>query len=217
MGSTIAAAALLADDALGLATTGAMPLGSLAVSVELTIDAVGPVPDAPTTLVARAEARTVDSDGGVGTGTIADGSGREFALVSVRSIQSRKLDTDQIFTEAASDDFVPPPLAEPLRGTPALANGSGLVHGGVIAIAGIGAAEQALQPLVTTGVRIFYARPIPADGREIRTGSTAVHRGRRAGLAHVEVGSVADDAVAAWLTVTAVGKATASNQGGSDD
>lgn len=217
MGSTIAAAALLADDALGLAVTGAMPLGWLAVTVELTIDVIGRVPEAPATLVARAEVRHADGGGGFGTGTIADDSGHEFASASLRSIAARKLDPDQSFAEDSVADFVAPEPGEALRAVPTLGNGSGHVHGGVIAIAGIGAAARALRPLETTGIRIFYARPIPADGRDLRIEPTAVHRGRRAGLAQVEVGSAVDDLVAAWLTVTAVGKATTSNQGGSDE
>lgn len=217
MGSTIAAAALLADDALGLAVGGTMPLGTLAVSAELTIDVVGPVPERPVALVARAVARYVDAEGGVGTGMIADDSGREFALVTLRSLRSRTLDPDQHSGRGESATFVPPAGTEPLSAVPGLANGSDVVHGGVTAIAGLAAAARALEPLTVVGARIFYVRPIPADERELEVETTVIHAGRRAGMAQVEVGPAADGSVAAWLTVSAIGKTSASNQGGTDE
>jgi acyl-coenzyme A thioesterase PaaI-like protein len=137
-------------------------------------------------------------------------------LVSVRTIIGRKLDPDEAFAEVTAGEFVPPSAAQQLRAIPGLANSSGFVHGGVIAIAGIHAAERELGSLGTAGIRIFYARPISADGSELRIDPTVVHRGRRAGLARVEVRPAGGDQVAAWMMVAGVGKENASNQGGSD-
>jgi hypothetical protein len=152
---------------------------------------------------------------GFGTGVVSDAAGHELALIAVRSLRSRNIDPEKSGLDPAAE-FKPPAVGGPLFADAAVANASGVVHGGVVAIAGVAAARRAVAPLEVVGARVFYARPIPAAGGEITTETVIVRHGRRAGLVHVAVIGPEGER-AAHLTATAVAKSAVSHQGGSNE
>lgn len=218
MGSTLAAAAILADDVLGLAATTKLPLGYLSLTAELTVDAVGPLGQGmPASLLAGARAVAIDSEAGTVTtsGTIEDGSGASLVLISARSVIVERASGADPVEGASTDAREPEETSVPSRALPYFSNPMQRVHGGVLAAIGATAAERALAPLPLTGLRIFFARPAPVDGKEIEAATDVLYSGRRSALARVSVGS-RPGAVSALVTASAVGETT-DPQGGTDE
>lgn len=196
---------VLVDDINALGMLGASAQRKRALSVEISMDFVAPLP-AEGTLIATGSGTDVDGIVGHATGTVRDGSGR---LLVTASQHGR-------FVDAPEPDVSARERPTPLRGGQVLsmlgasftakdgggslhltdgvrwANRLGALHGGMAICAAEAAATclSAEPALRTTSLTVAYARAMVAD-RTLRFDARLLHAGRTMHV--IEVIGHADD------------------------
>ena len=192
------AVAVLVDDLLGYAITADLPRGSWAVSAEITLDVVRPL---PRSAQVYADARLVHADaiGGFATGSVRDDEGNLLAVCTQRG---RFITAPDGLVEEGA--WGGPPAAGdlerllatradvPMPTTDVLANEGSSIHGGISMFCADLVAGALRPDLVTASLHIAYPRAIPT-GADVTWRAAVRHRGRS--LAVVDVDGVVDDRV----------------------
>jgi uncharacterized protein (TIGR00369 family) len=171
--------AVLADACCGRAVASALPAGGAALTAQLRVEFIRPLPPGQAWTEGRAEADAVDDDGGLARGEIVDEADQLLAVASLRIIKA----SHQVFRPAApaapaTPAADPPPQAPPklpapipvtqllgvvsrqadsgqsawtFRPPPGAANSFGMVHGGVLGLLAHEVASDALRSVIGPG------------------------------------------------------------------
>ena len=194
---------VLLDDVLGQAVLSGRAAGCWAVTTELNVDVVAPLPVDGQRVDASASLVHLDDAGGLAQAEARDAAGRCLARAT----------TWLRFVPGVPDAAVnPAPLAEvvargprlsdllrvpadetgrlKLPGRPDLGNPRGVLHGGVLFCLAVLSAEGVMSGsgLNTASVRIVYLRPAYGD---LTFEPALVHRGRSLGVTRVDVRNAA--------------------------
>ena len=196
------------DDLLGNALLGSRPENYWPVSTELSIDLTAPLPLDGSVLTGQGWPVSLEPGGGLSQGTVTDGSG---ALIATATTRERFLPAPRALLTGSGPDGTPPiPDADGPESTMALlgavarhedgavivtvpgsddfANPVGNTHGGILLcaaeMAGSLALHAAASPLLTSSIRVVYARSVPVTDTITYT-AEVLHRGRTLGAAQV--------------------------------
>jgi acyl-coenzyme A thioesterase PaaI-like protein len=203
-----AALGVLIDNTLGIAASDQRPDGHLAVTTELSVDYVTPPPCDGQTIASRGEIMSRDARGALVTGTVEDEASRTLAVMTLRS---RYVPGASGIPRKPRTAPSAPSTEEPLHresllamlnasigsddrqvrlrvpGDISLANGSGVMHGGITLCAAQLAASQwfpAEEGMVLSSARITYLRRLEING-DIEFVARVVHGGRSFRLVEV--------------------------------
>ncbi|XVQ15005.1 PaaI family thioesterase [Spirillospora sp. CA-255316] len=224
-----AALGVLIDDTLGIAASDRRPDGRSAVTTELSIDYVTPPPCDGQTITSRSEVISLHPRGALVTGRVEDGAGRTLAVMTLRSryISAAPGIPREPETAPLEPSAEEPPHRESLLemlnasidsddrqvrltvpGDGDLANGSGVMHGGITLCASQLAASQWLpaeEGVILSSARITYLRRLELDG-DIEFLARIVHGGRSFRLvdvtAHGPTGEICATATIAGYSMT---------------
>jgi uncharacterized protein (TIGR00369 family) len=188
---------VVADNVLGYAIIATAPPGGWAVTTEMSIDVLGPLPGEGELVRAEAELVAGDGSGGFAEGTVVDVAGRVVARLRQRGRfvdRPREIPENGRGRDGGLPDLVPRPTADgvglDLEVTEPLGNPLGNLHGGVslwaVEAVGRAALRQGNPALRTASVHLTYLRAAPV-GTTLRIGAEPRHTGRSMGLADVRV------------------------------
>ncbi|WP_130290975.1 hotdog domain-containing protein [Pseudonocardia sediminis] len=215
------ALAVLLDDVVGQAAFAFRPAGHWAVTTELSIDFLAPLPTDGTPVTARGRHLLGDDAGGAADGDVTDAHGVRYAVATTRTcyvpgVPHDAIDPPPVPPIADRDRPLPELLGLPadpepvvLRPTQLVANVNGVVHGGVVACVGEIVARRALGTpwLRTASLRTLYLRP--AAGA-ITFEPEVVHAGRSLAVVVVTARNEAGKPVA---TITVACRSTGAAPG----
>jgi len=202
-----AALGVLIDDTLTLAAVLRRPPSTWLVTTEVSVDYVAPLPLDGQTITSRGEVVASDSGGALSTGTIQDASGRDLALMSLRSRYVGGIPgvTDSVIPDGPPPEAPQKPVhpdperksllsmldasLEPdedkvtlrMTGDPLLSNLRGTLHGGIALCASQLAASYYLpaeEGMSIASTRITYLRGLDLTGGPIEFTARPVHHGR---------------------------------------
>ncbi len=194
---------VMVDNALGTTISAQHPDGRWAVSTEIAMDLVRPIPADGSVVRATVGSIEVDAIGAFATGDVIDATGNVIARCRQRG---RFIPTPAPTTTNGWHDVRPDDDADllsriaavtslahdgddlELLSAPALANPMGNLHGGVSLCVsewtGALALSRTATPLTTASVHIAHLRPIPI-GTRVRFTTNVIHTGRGLGVVHV--------------------------------
>ena len=204
--------AVLADACCGSALAAALPVGGAALTAQMRVEFIHPLPPGYAWIEGRAEADAVDDDSGLARAEIVDEADRLLGVASMRIMKAphkerRRAAAVQVpparqpaRTQIARLLGVESRLADSGQSTwmfrpPAgAANSYGMVHGGVLGLLAHEVASDALRSVVAPDAELIpldlvlnYYRGVPTvDGLAVATARVA-HRGRRFVVAEGEV------------------------------
>lgn len=203
---------VLADACCGCAVASALPAGGAALTAQLRVEFIRPLPAGQVWIEGRAEADAVDDDGGLARGEIVDEADQLLGVASLRIIKASR----QPRPSHAPPAPAPPAPAQhqapgPLLGVvsrqadsgqsawmfrppPGAANSFGMVHGGVLGLLAHEVASDAQRSLIGPGEELIpldlvvnFYRGVPASGQLAAATARVTHRGRRFVVAEGEV------------------------------
>jgi acyl-coenzyme A thioesterase PaaI-like protein len=186
-------ASLVADIGLTTSVVASLPHALAVTTVSMTVDHVGPVPDAGTLVAVCRSAAYADGRPQHASGDVRDGTGRLVAVVSgwflPAVVQATGAERERLAQEAPAQDLhallglVPAGAGFGLVAREALGNATGTLHGGIGALACDVAAQDVLGPDARLLTSAFtYLRPTPRGG-VVDVAAQVLRRGRRTGTA----------------------------------
>jgi len=207
--------AVLADACCGYAIAAALPAGGAALTAQLRVEFIRPLPADHAWIEGRAEADAVDDNSGLARAEIVDQADQLLGVASLRVIKA----SHQGFRQPASPAAAPAASAPPagptpvarllgvvsrladsgrsawtFRPPPATANSFAMVHGGVLGLLAHEVASDAQRSLIAPGEELIpldlvvnYYRGVPASDRPAAATARVTHRGRRFVVAEGEV------------------------------
>jgi uncharacterized protein (TIGR00369 family) len=145
--------AVLADACCGCAVATALPAGGAALTAQLRVEFIRPLPAGQAWIEGRAEADAVDEDGGLARAEMVDQADQLLAVASLRIMKT----TPRGFRQAAAATSIQPGQAQATDVAPAagLARGAGAVPAGPPAARLLGVVSR----LVDSGQSAWTLRP----------------------------------------------------------
>jgi uncharacterized protein (TIGR00369 family) len=179
------------------------PKDGWAITTEIGVDYLAPIPLDGSVVTAEARPVGADAEGALSQGSVLAADGRLLAVATewgkftpgVPDVGATVAEVDThtprtVLSLLGAEISGGDPVTLSVPGSPALANELDMVHGGIMLTASEVAAAAALpghpgRPFVTASVRVCYLRPSPVRGvTQFRT--RIVHAGRSFGVVEVE-------------------------------
>jgi acyl-coenzyme A thioesterase PaaI-like protein len=203
---TLGGLALAADDALGMALTGALPRPSIGVAVQLNVELIRkPTPGAE--IRALGNVIQVDDRGGVASGSVVDGrTGHTLAIATLRNLVAEGASIDA--AQAAPAEVMEPTTETISTADPFFANPLGVIHGGILMILAERSASLAHPGRTPLALQGTFLRPVFANGLELHCRTSDIRTGRRLVATTADISGA--DGVLAMTASVVLGEARAS-------